>query len=195
MNLYLRLSYKDMHTLLVNQIIYKFYNTIQQAASVSQHCFSLQCLTTLHCTVQSVPFPCVLARPGVPVGKGLQSQVSKLLARCPPEARKADPIPDGCGAPAGGQVHQHTLKLTRLFMQLDILAHDLNTPTHTDTDVCNKRKKSIRKHCGPPVSLEVKCLMCFHCTSLPVAQVELMHNTAIYNSLHPRAYINVAHQV
>lgn len=41
------------------------------------------------------------------VGRDSQSQVSKLLARCPPEAHWTDHIPDGWRAPAGRQLHSH----------------------------------------------------------------------------------------
>ncbi|KAI9539891.1 hypothetical protein NQZ68_001823 [Dissostichus eleginoides] len=67
---------------------------------------------------------------GVVVGSGEQRQVSKLLARCPPEAHYTDQIPDGCGAPAGMQPHTYThmvqgevMHNTDIYNSLQLRAH------------------------------------------------------------------------
>lgn len=79
--------------------------------------FSFWCLTTSHCTVQSVPLSLCAgqARPGVQAGSGQHSQVSKLLARRLSEVCKADQKPDGFWREqqAGSDVLQHTHKMTK----------------------------------------------------------------------------------
>lgn len=61
---------------------------------------------------------------------------------------------------AGKYTNTHTR--THTVTQVDFLVH-----SRKHSVVCHK--KSIRKHCYPPVSFEVRCLICFYCTSLPVA--------------------------
>ena len=87
--------------------------------------------------------------------------------------------------------HTHTHTVTHASV-----SHMLYISVHTQRhSAVHHKKQSIRKRCSPPVSLEVKCLMCFYCTCLPAVEAEVMHNIVIYNSLHLRAHINVTQKV
>lgn len=70
----------------IKNITPAYFNAAQQTDGVMVHCSLLQFRTAFGCTLQSAPPRCVLAKPGAAVGRGKHGQVSKLLARCPPEA-------------------------------------------------------------------------------------------------------------